>query len=84
MQEQDKKLLELFGNRLKQLREQKYKSLNNFAFNYSLVSSATISRIENANVDFKFSTLIKIANALNISASELLENFNFNYNNFDN
>ena len=58
MQEEDKILLQLFGNKLKKLREEKYESLNKFAFDNTLLTSATISRIENANVDFKFTTVI--------------------------
>ena len=72
MQEEDKILLQLFGNKLKKLREEKYESLNKFAFDNTLLTSATISRIENANVDFKFTTLIKIANALEYEPYELL------------
>ncbi len=83
MQEEDKILLQLFGNKLKKLREEKYESLNKFAFDNTLLTSATISRIENANVDFKFTTLIKIANALDITPGELLKDINFKYNDFD-
>lgn len=82
MQEEDKLLLQLFGNKLKRLREKKYTSLNKFAFDNTLLTSATISRIENANVDFKFTTLVKIANALDITPGELLEGINFKYTDF--
>ena len=82
MQKEDKILLQLFGNKLKKLREEKYESLNKFAFDNTLLTSATISRIENANVDFKFTTLIKIANALDITPGELLKDINFKYNDF--
>lgn len=54
-------------------------SLNEFAFKILLLTSATQSRIENGLVDLKFSTLIKIANALNISPSELLDGFDFRF-----
>lgn len=83
MQEEDKILLQMFGKELKRLREAKYSSLNQFAFDTSLLTSATISRIENAGVDFRFSTLIKIANVLDITPSELLKNINFKYNDFE-
>lgn len=79
MQEEDKLLLQLFGKKLKSLRERKYESLNKFAFDNTLLTSATISRIENACVDFKFTTLVKIANALNITPSELLQDLDFKY-----
>lgn len=79
MQEEDKLLLQLFGDKLKNLRVEKYKSLNKFAFDNTLLTSATISRIENGNVDFKFTTLVKIANVLNITPSELLQDIDFKY-----
>ncbi len=80
MQQQDKKLLKLIGKRIKKLRIEKNKSLNSFAFNDCLITSATLSRVENGLVDLKFTTLIKIANALDIPPSKLLENFDFKYN----
>lgn len=79
MQEEDKVLLKLFGHHVKKIRELKFKSLNDFALNHSLLSSATISRIENAKNDFKFTTFIKLANAMNITPSELLNKFNYKY-----
>ena len=79
MQQQDKKLLKLTGKRIKKLRLEKNKSLNNFAFNECLITSATLSRVENGLVDLKFTTLIKIANALEITPAELLGDFEFHY-----
>lgn len=79
MQHQNEELLQSFGQHIKKLRMQKKMSLNEFAFKSMLITSATQSRIENGLVDLKFSTLIKIANALNISPSELLENFDFKF-----
>lgn len=83
MQADDKILLQQFAKELKLLREAKYDSLNKFAFDSTLLTSATISRIENATVDFKFTTLIKIANALNITPAELLKNIDFKYNDYE-
>ena len=83
MQEEDKKVLELFGKHLKTIRGKRYSSLNNFALNHSVLSSATVSRIENALVDFKFTTLVKLASALNISLNELFKDFNLDYNDFE-
>lgn len=83
MQADDKILLQQFGKQLKLLREAKYNSLNQFAFDSTLLTSATISRIENAGVDFKFTTLVKIANALDITPSELLKNIDFKYNDYE-
>ena len=79
IQQQDKKLLKLIGKRIKKLRLEKNKSLNQFAFNECLITSATLSRVENGMVDLKFTTLIKIANALEITPAELLEDFDFKY-----
>ena len=80
MQEEDKVLLTQFGDRIKKIRQTKFNSLNNFAMDYSILSSATVSRIENAKSDFKFSTFIKLANAMNLEPAELLEGFSFKYN----
>jgi len=79
MQQQDKKLLKLIGKRIKRLRLERNKSLNNFAFNECLITSATLSRVENGLVDLKFTTLIKIANALDVPPAKLLDNFEFHY-----
>ena len=72
MQEEDKVLLTQFGDRIKKIRQAKFNSLNNFAMDYSILSSATVSRIENAKSDFKFSTFIKLANAMNLPLIVLL------------
>ena len=53
--------------------------MNKFSFSQGGVTSATISRIENGLVDFKFSTLVKIACALDISLEEIFKNFKYNY-----
>ncbi|MBP3925295.1 helix-turn-helix transcriptional regulator [bacterium] len=83
MEKEDKVVLMLFAKRLKMLREKKFESLNQFAFNNSELTSATISRIENANVDFKFTTLIKISNALGITPDELLKDIDFKYSGYN-
>ena len=79
MQQADKKLLKKFGKLLINIRKSKYPSLNKFSFSKGGVTSATISRIENGLVDFKFSTLVKIACALNISLEDLFKEFNYKY-----
>lgn len=79
MQQKNQKMLQLFGEHIKSLRMQKKMSLNEFAFKSLLITSATQSRIENGLVDLKFSTLVKIANSLNITPSELLEGFDFKF-----
>lgn len=83
MRKDEKLILQQFAKILKEQRKKKFKSLNQFAFDSSNLTSATVSRIENATVDFKFTTLVKIAYALNMSVSELLENFNFDYSKFE-
>ena len=72
-------MLQLFGQHIKTIRLKKKMSLNEFAYKSMLITPATQSRIENGLVDLKFSTLIKISNALNITPSELLEGFNYKF-----
>ena len=71
----DDKILRKIGTRIKDLRVQNQKSLNQFAYASEDLTSATLSRIENGLVDFKFTTLVKIARALNMNLSDLFENF---------
>jgi transcriptional regulator with XRE-family HTH domain len=79
MQHQDKELLKMFGKRIKAMRIKQNKSLNSFSFNSDLLTSATLSRIENGLVDLKFSTLIKLANSLNMKPEDMLHDFDFKY-----
>lgn len=79
MQQENEKLLHLFGEHIKKLRLKKKQSLNEFSYKSLLISSATQNRIENGLVDLKFSTLIKIANALDITPSELLNGFDYKF-----
>lgn len=72
--------LKLLGDKIKNLRTEKSKSLNSFVFNRAGTTSATWSRIENGKVDVKFSTLIKIAAMLDIKIDELLKDVIFDYN----
>lgn len=71
----DDKILRQIGTKIKDLRVQNQKSLNQFAYASEDLTSATLSRIENGLVDFKFTTLVKIARALNMNLSDLFENF---------
>ncbi len=64
--------LKRFGERIRKLRLEKGLSLNMFAYENDL-SKASVSKIERGIIDFRFSTLIQIANALEMSLSELLE-----------
>ena len=80
MRRDEKKLIKHLGNYLKQLREQKKKSLNIFAYENDL-TTATVSRVENGLVDSKLSTLIKYAKGLETPLEDILMHLNINYSN---
>lgn len=69
--------LKLFGDIVQKIRKKKSTSLNNIAFSRGGVTSATLSRIENGLVDFKFSTLLKLSYTLDIPLVELFKEFNY-------
>ncbi len=75
MQQVDKENLKSFGKMIKQLRMAKSLSLNKLAFSTDGVTSATLSRIENGQVDFKFSTLIRLSQTLDIPLSQLFDGY---------
>ena len=77
MQQIDQENLKTFGVIVRQLRIKKSPSLNKLAFSRDGVTSATLSRIENGLVDFKFSTLIKLSQTLDIPLSELFKEYNY-------
>ncbi|MDR1327721.1 MAG: helix-turn-helix domain-containing protein [Heliobacteriaceae bacterium] len=79
MQQNDKELLREFGNHIQALRKAKGLSLNKFIFNEGFIATSTQSRIENGVGDFKFTTLVKLANSLGITLPELFANFDFKY-----
>lgn len=79
MQQVEKEILQKFGEEIKRLRKSQSSSLNKFSFERGGITSASLSRIENGLVDFKFTTLVKLAYALNISLSELFESFDYEY-----
>ena len=79
MQHQTEELSQNFGKHIRHLRQIKQMSLNEFAYKSLLITPATQRRIENGLVDLKFSTLVKISNALNIKPSELLNDFDFKF-----
>ena len=79
MQQPKSKNLEKLAIRIKTLRLQKSRSLNKFVFSKGNVTSATWSRVENALVDVKFSTLIQISAMLEIKIEELLKDIDFDY-----
>ena len=61
-----------FGTHLKKLREEKGLSLNIFCFENDL-NKGEISKIERGIIDFKFSTINKIAKSLDIPLYKLLD-----------
>ncbi|MCM1004629.1 MAG: helix-turn-helix domain-containing protein [Candidatus Gastranaerophilales bacterium] len=73
----DKDNLKLFGEVVRNIRVKKSSSLNNLAFSRGGVTSATLSRIENGLVDFKFSTLLKLSYTLDIPLAELFKEFKY-------
>lgn len=78
MQQANSENLKLFGELVKEIRFKKSVSLNNITFFRGGVTSATLSRIENGLVDFKFSTLLKLAYTLDIPLDELFKNYQYN------
>lgn len=72
MQQDDLEKLQLLGKRIKTLRKSKKYTLTELCYKNGLEPS-TLSRIEQALVEPKYLTLLKIAAAFNMSVSELLE-----------
>ena len=79
MQQLDKNNAISLGLRIKALRLSESKSLNAFVMKRGGVTTATLSRVENGNVDVKLSTLIKISSMLNVNIDELLKGVSFDY-----
>lgn len=79
MQQVKKENLKTLAYHIKELRMKQSKSLNKFCFTRGNVTSATWSRIENALVDPKFSTLVEMSRMLGISMDELFKNLELNY-----
>lgn len=77
MKQQDNINLKKFGERIKHIRLRKSNSLNKIAFSRGGVTSATLSRIENGLVDFKFSTLLNLAHTLDVSLLELFDGYEY-------
>lgn len=77
MQCNNKENLKSFGKLVKEIRLSKSDSLNQMAFSKGGVTSATLSRIENGLVDFKFTTLLNLAYTLDIPLYELFKDFKY-------
>ncbi|MBR1617239.1 helix-turn-helix transcriptional regulator [bacterium] len=71
--------LKRLADRIKELRLQKSKSLNKFVFSKGNVTSATWSRVENALVDVKFSTLVQMSGMLEMNLSDMVKNLDLDY-----
>lgn len=72
MQEDDFEKLKQLGKRIKTLRKSKKYTLSELCYKNGLEPS-TLSRIEQAIVEPKYLTLVKIASAFNMTVSELLD-----------
>ncbi len=68
---QDKELIKL-GKRIEELREKAGLTMSALCFRHGIELS-TLSRIEKAQVEAKYRTLLRIAEALNMTLSELLD-----------
>ena len=79
MQQVERKNLKILGKRVKDLRIEKSKSLNEFVLSRGFLTTATWSRVENGLFDLKFSTLLKIAKMLEFDVAELLNGCDFDY-----
>ena len=77
MQQNYDENLKNFGKVIKKIRKEKSKSLTKLAFTRGGVTSATLSRIENGLVDFKFSTLLNLAYTLNVSLIDIFKDFDY-------
>lgn len=79
MQQVERKNLKILGKRVKDLRIEKSKSLNEFVLSRGFLTTATWSRVENGLFDLKFSTLLNIAKMLEVDVAELLNGCDFDY-----
>lgn len=80
MKRQDRQNLKAFGQVVRKIRERNSRSLNDTALRKNGVTPATLSRIENGLVDFKFLTLLNLAYTLDVSLVELFENYKYQIN----
>ena len=80
MKSLDEENLKEFGKIVREVRTSKSSSLNGTAFSRGGVTSATLSRIENGLVDFKFSTLLKLTHTLDISLVDLIKKYKYKKN----
>lgn len=72
MQEENKKYTKVLGERIRKLRKDRNLTLQNICYK-NFIEPSTLSRIEQGTVEAKYVTLIKIAKALNMTLSELVD-----------
>lgn len=65
------KNIKALGKRIEQLRNDKGWSMREFA-DHCDINKSQVNELTNKGVDFRYSTLVKIAKGLEISVSELL------------
>ena len=53
--------------------------MNKFVHERGFISTSTLNRVENGTSDVGFTKIVRIANALDITLSELFEGFDFKY-----
>jgi transcriptional regulator with XRE-family HTH domain len=71
----DKKKLKILGANIKRLREAKQLSLRELSYSCN-IDNSKISKIEKGHVNITFTTIMQLAEALEITPSQLL-NTNF-------
>jgi len=76
IKESDKKNLKLLGANIKRLREAKQLSLRDMSYACN-IDNSKISKIENGQINITFTTILQIADALEVNPSEIL-NTTFN------
>jgi transcriptional regulator with XRE-family HTH domain len=62
--------IQLLGERIEELRKERGLSMREFA-ELCEISKTQVNELTNAGVDFRYSTLVKIANGLGMTISEL-------------
>ncbi|MEJ7737014.1 MAG: helix-turn-helix transcriptional regulator [Chitinophagaceae bacterium] len=75
IRESNKKYLKILGANIKRLRETKQLSLRELSYACD-IDNSKISKIEKGQINITFTTLLQLANALEIHPSEIL-NTNF-------
>ena len=79
MQQIKKHNLKILAKRIKELRNKNSTSLNKFVFSKGGITTATWSRVENALVDVKFTTLVQISSMLGMPLHELVFDLKLDY-----